>query len=483
MQRVHPISNRVLAGGIALSVLLVIVAAWLPDTSLSATLRLSLTCAGLGMAIGLSWWSYWLLLQHQEEARCALARLTQMDEMDLLSGCVDELPKVSALNKWSDVCEGLATKLAESAKLTFGAESGKAEAELRVHQLDNQRRRATDVVAALPVPIVAINQYDEVVLSNHAAAELFGWKDVPLGRALGEVSPSAQLTELLTSVRCRGGPGTRTLELNWGEDHHQRHYRATCRSLSERQEQSVGAVVVMENISDRRALQQRNAEFVSAASHEIKAPLAGIKAYVELLADGDVHDDASRDEFVQVIDDQAERLQRLIDNLLDLARMEAGVESVRKSGGPLNEVLEEALRVVTPAAEQKQLQLVSDLSPMYLSVMADRDMLLQAAINLLSNAVKYTEAGGQIFVRSRLEDSLISFEVQDTGIGLSEEDCRRVFEKFYRASNGNMAPGTGLGLTLAKHIVEDVHGGRLSVSSELGTGTVFRVTLPRHVQS
>ena len=168
---------------------------------------------------------------------------------------------------------------------------------------------------------------------------------------------------------------------------------------------------------------------------------------------------------------------------MNLARIEAGVESIRKASRPLNEVLEEALRVVQPAADKKSIQIVNDLSPMYLGVMADRDMLSQAAINLLSNAAKYTAEGGSVTLRSRLEDTIVSFEVEDTGVGLSEEDCRRVFEKFYRAQNGDMAPGTGLGLTLAKHIVEDVHGGGLSVSSELGVGTVFRVTLPRHIQS
>jgi len=116
---------------------------------------------------------------------------------------------------------------------------------------------------------------------------------------------------------------------------------------------------------------------------------------------------------------------------------------------------------------------------MYLGVLADRDMLLQSAINLLSNAIKYTPEGGRVTLRSRLVDNEVAFEVEDTGVGLSEEDCRRVFEKFYRVKKDKtMASGTGLGLPLAKHIVEDVHGGRLTVQSELGAGSTFCVTLP-----
>jgi two-component system phosphate regulon sensor histidine kinase PhoR len=211
----------------------------------------------------------------------------------------------------------------------------------------------------------------------------------------------------------------------------------------------------------------------------MKTPLAGIKAYVELLVDGDAEDEETREEFLNVINSQADRLQRLIDNMLNLARIEAGVVSVDKKSRSLNELLEEAVNVVQPSAEAKSIELLTELSPLYLGVLADRDMLLQAAINLLSNAVKYTPEGGRITLRSRLADDEVAFEVEDTGVGLSEEDCRHVFEKFYRVKKDKtMASGTGLGLPLAKHIVEDVHGGRLSVESEVGVGSTFCVTLP-----
>ncbi len=151
----------------------------------------------------------------------------------------------------------------------------------------------------------------------------------------------------------------------------------------------------------------------------MKTPLAGIKAYVELLADGDAEDEETREEFLDVINGQADRLQRLIDNLLNIARIEAGVVKVSKQSQPLNEILSEAHRVVQPAAEAKQIRLAHDLSPMYLGVLVDRDMMLQAAINLLSNAIKYTPPGGQVTLRSRLLDGEVSFEVEDTGVGLS----------------------------------------------------------------
>jgi two-component system phosphate regulon sensor histidine kinase PhoR len=202
-----------------------------------------------------------------------------------------------------------------------------------------------------------------------------------------------------------------------------------------------------------------------------------------LLVDGEAEDEATREEFLGVINGQADRLQRLVDNLLNLARIEAGVVAVNKSALSLNELLAEAVEVMQPAAADKQITLVSEPSPLYLGVLADRDMLLQAAINLLSNAVKYTKPGGSVTLKSRLHDQEVEFEVQDTGVGLSPEDCEKVFEKFYRVKKDReMAQGTGLGLALVKHIVEDVHGGHIEVASELGRGSTFRVVLPAMVQ-
>ncbi len=232
-----------------------------------------------------------------------------------------------------------------------------------------------------------------------------------------------------------------------------------------------------------KASHKRNAEFVSAVSHEMKTPLAGIKAYVELLADGDADDEQTREEFLNVINGQANRLQRLIDNLLNLARIEAGVVQVSKESTSINELLSEAANIVRPAAEAKHIALETDLSQLYLGVLVDRDMMMQAAINLLSNAIKYTPENGRVTLRSRLIDQEVIFGVQDTGVGLCEEDKVRVFEKFYRVKKDReMAAGTGLGLPLAKHIVEDVHGGRLSVESELGRGSVFSVAVPAATQ-
>jgi len=362
--------------------------------------------------------------------------------------------------------------------------------EIRYRRAIDQSERIMKIFSELSEPILVVDGYDELVLSNRSARELLGIDaSEPEARLLAQAVGCRKLVELVSGTVRRKKSGSRTDEIEIaGPDGQTRHFRVTATTLAGEEEDpsdgtagvpSGGAVAVLRDIGERKALQKRNAEFVSAVSHEMKAPLAGIKAYVELLADGDAEDEETREEFLEVINGQADRLQRLVENLLNLSRIEAGVVKVSKKQQSLNEVLEEAFQVVQPAAEAKNIRLVSELSPMYLGVLADRDMLLQSAINLLSNAIKYTPEGGSVTLRSRLEAGQVRFEVQDTGVGLSEEDRERVFEKFYRVNKDkNMAPGTGLGLPLAKHIVEDVHGGRLTVESTPGEGSTFIVTLP-----
>ena len=327
--------------------------------------------------------------------------------------------------------------------------------------------------------------YDELIMANPAARQLFGIEDDQAVNGSVEQQIDCQpLISQLIDARRRKSPSARVTELQISDPtDDSRWYRVSCRALplnDHERSEDYGAVAVLSDTSHEKVIQQRHAEFVSAASHEMKTPLTGIRAYVELLLDDEAEDDETREEFLGVISTQAERLQRLIENLLNLARIEAGVVSVDKQTQSLNDLLEKAISVVQPSAEQENIRLVQDLSPMYLGVLADSDMIMQSAINLLSNAIKYTRQGGRVSMRSRMEENAAVFEVEDTGVGLSDEDCKRVFEKFYRVKKDEqMAGGTGLGLPLARHIVEDVHGGELSVKSQLGTGSVFRISLPR----
>lgn len=344
--------------------------------------------------------------------------------------------------------------------------------------------RLSQVLDSMSEPILVVDGFQEIVFTNRAARELFQLPQSrdDLRRPMQELLSSAPLVEMLADFSTRRATTTRSQEISVVHDEENEEvYRATVSTVLQGEGEDRaqrGAVSILRDISDLKAIQKRNAEFVSAVSHEMKTPLAGIKAYVEMLADGDAEDEETQEEFLGVIDSQADRLSRLIENLLNLARIESGVVKVQKEPASLNELLDDVLDIVRPSAEDKRITLKSDLSPMYLEVFVDRDQMMQTAINLLSNAIKYTRPDGTVTLRSRMVDTQVQFEVEDTGVGLSPEDCENVFKKFYRVKKDqDMASGTGLGLPLAKYIVEDVHGGKLTVTSTPGVGSVFAVSL------
>lgn len=415
-------------------------------------------------------------------------KLCQLDHHGLADADFNgKLPTLPKNNNWQPIFARVRERIVEYGTRADEAEHNWTGTEVRLRRVTNEYARLNEFANGLPDAALATNQYGEIVWANQAAKELFDLEiDEHVPAPAAQQLNCAALVDLLGDTLKRRSTAHRTSELEIASATGTNCcYRVTCRTLLTEGEDGVsepnGAVALLADISSERGIQKRHAEFVSAASHEMKTPLAGIRAYVELLLDGEAEDEETREEFLTVIDTQSDRLQRLIENLLNLARIEAGVEKVDKQNHSLNELLESAFSVVQPSSEQKQITLVADLSPMYLGVLADRDMLMQSAINLLSNAIKYTEPGGKVTLRSRMEENAAVFEVEDSGVGLSDEDCAKVFEKFYRVKKDQkMAPGTGLGLPLAKHIVEDVHGGSLTVSSRLGVGSVFRISLPSH---
>jgi two-component system, OmpR family, phosphate regulon sensor histidine kinase PhoR len=357
--------------------------------------------------------------------------------------------------------------------------------EHRAKSFESQSRQVHSVLSALAEPVLVIDKRDNLVLTNSSAQRLLSIKSDGEQRALDSLVHCERLVELLTDTRRRQAFTQRSCEIELADEQGAAHwYRVTARNIptqpgdSDPDGTSQGAVALMHDISAQRVLQKRNAEFVTAVSHEMKTPLSGIKAYVELLTDGEADDPQAQQEFLRVIAVQANRLQHLVDDLVELARIEADLGGEQKREQPLVPLLEDALAAVRSEALQKDLHLETDWSGQDLNVLVDRPLMYQAAYHLLSNAVRYTPAGGRITLRARAQGRDVAFEVADTGVGIPAEDCPKIFEKFYRAASAKqICEGTGLGLPLVKHIVEDVHGGLLELNSKPGEGSVFRVLL------
>lgn len=477
---------------LSLAVAVSLAGAWLAADLLPSVLqwgRLPLWLGALAIA-GTSGTAICLIAQkRRKHAIRSLKLLCQANYLDLdEQHPVRELIAPELSRDWTAALEHVGEHLHDQAIRLRDAEQARAKAEVKAKNLKGEHRKLKQILDGLQDPVLTIDSFNELTYVNASAAALFELAGEPgETRALQNLQRCEQLVELLVETNQHRAQTVRWTEAPiGGEAGAENWYRIRCRGLGGEESDGGspgGAVAVLRDINEQKHMQRRNAEFVSAVSHEMKTPLTGIKAYVELLADGDAEDEETREEFLGVINSQADRLQRLVENMLDLARIEAGVVDVQKRQISLNELLERALEVVAPSAEAKSITLAGDLSPMYLGVLADHDMLLQAAINLLSNAIKYTPDGGRVTLRSRMLGGDIAFEVEDTGVGLSPDDCRRVFDKFYRVKKDKqMAPGTGLGLPLAKHIVEDVHGGRLDVESQEGVGSTFRITLTEQTQ-
>jgi two-component system phosphate regulon sensor histidine kinase PhoR len=242
-----------------------------------------------------------------------------------------------------------------------------------------------------------------------------------------------------------------------------------------------GAVLVLHDTTELRRLERLRQEFAANVSHELKTPLAVIKAAVETLLDGAADDPAARELFLGQVADQGDRLHALILDLLSLARIEAGAEVLEFHPIAVGDAVASCLERHRTRAEAKGLKLAA-LPPGASEVVAwaDADALDQILDNLIDNAVKYTPEAGQIRVRWRAEGPDVYLEVEDTGMGIPEPDLPRVFERFYRVDKARSRElgGTGLGLSIVKHLTQSMGGG-VSAASTLGQGTTFTVRLPR----
>ncbi|HXZ43254.1 MAG TPA: response regulator, partial [archaeon] len=232
-----------------------------------------------------------------------------------------------------------------------------------------------------------------------------------------------------------------------------------------------------------RSIQEANrlkSEFVSMVSHELRTPITSIQGYLALVLQGESGElTAEQREFLTVVQNNTERLLALINDLLDLARMEAGRIELHRTALDLARLIQDAARALHPLIEAKEQRLTLDLPPGLPPVWADATRAAQVLTNLISNAHKYTPAGGSIRVAARVADSSVRVEVRDTGIGLSEEEQAQCFTKFFRAKDrrAQEAGGTGLGLAITRSLVE-LHGGEITVSSAPGQGSTFAVKLP-----
>lgn len=237
-------------------------------------------------------------------------------------------------------------------------------------------------------------------------------------------------------------------------------------------------LLFLNDITEEKRLEAIKRDFVANVSHELRTPLAAIKGYSETLLDGGVDDEETSREFLRVIDRNATRMSRLIDDLLTLSRLESQQMAIVPTPVDLSELLSSTEKSFRKHAKDKGVALSAKVPEDLPTVSGDRDRLEQVVVNLLDNAIKYTPEGGSVILRATSENGAIKVEVIDTGIGIPEADMPRIFERFYRVDKARSRDlgGTGLGLAIVKHIMQG-HNGTLNVESSPGVGSTFSFTL------
>ena len=245
-----------------------------------------------------------------------------------------------------------------------------------------------------------------------------------------------------------------------------------------REGKSAGVIAVIEDITEIKKLEQLRTDFAANVSHEMKTPLTSIKGFVETLQAGAVDNHEMARKFLNIIMIEADRLTRLINDILSITKMESGNENVEIKKIALDRAVMEVCDLLKIHAEEKEVKVNASPNPTPSFVMGNPDRIKQLLINLIENAIKYNKVGGSVTVKVFEDDEHIYLNVSDTGIGVKEEHLKRLFERFYRVDKGRSRAmgGTGLGLAIVKHIVNSM-GGFIEVNSKYGEGTEFLVTL------
>jgi two-component system phosphate regulon sensor histidine kinase PhoR len=351
-------------------------------------------------------------------------------------------------------------------------------------QLSQKQKRNTEaIIYSIRDAVVVVDECDRLLMGNDAAGSLFNFDfasslHAPIREVIDQ--SKAEFVDFLTRCRKNRGRATRQ-EIEFAEADRVKTFDCIVSCVYDDKEQVCGVVAVLHDVTREKEISRMKNDFVSHVSHELKTPLASIAAYSEMLCDGEAEDEDTRKEFCSVIQSQADRLNRLIEDILNTARIESGLVKIEKEPLSLTILIREQLQMIESYAEEKGVKIIWQQPIVHDQVYADKDMISQVIVNLLSNAVKYTPAGGAVSVATEVDElaKIARVSVTDTGVGIPEHEIEHVFDKFYRVSaNKGQAKGTGLGLNLVKQIVERVHKGRVFVSSKPGEGSTFGFELP-----
>jgi len=383
------------------------------------------------------------------------------------------------LNEYLTLIRGKMNELARERK----------ELDLLVRAVDAEKSNTEAIVWSISDAVLVVNSFGELTLANQQAEKLFGFEMAKVRHCpVEDVLTESRLSAMLNPARWldqeqEKSPISFEIDLECVETGKKRSFTVTVCPVFIHSRELWALAMTLHDVTQERELAQMKNDFVHQVSHELRTPLSSIKAYIELLIDGDIKTTSGRNEFYHIIQTEADRLDRFIENMLNLSRIESGMMSAELVELSLNGELQEATDLVQYVAREKKLTLEYHAPAEDIFVSADKDLLRQVVLNLLSNAIKYTKPGGNVTLEAGYDDDhdFYRITVRDTGIGIAAEELNRIFDKFYRSNGGKgLSGGTGLGLSLVKKVVEQIFGGTIEIESAPELGSAFSVRLPVH---
>ena len=343
-----------------------------------------------------------------------------------------------------------------------------------IAQTANDRAELSAILASMSEGVIAADRSQRILLANEKAAELLDFNaEGAIGKPLWEVLRIEQIlrtaTETLAGQETRAFPVSPTMG---------RHLEITVRQypLTGR---PTGIVIVAHDTTRSVRYQELRKEFVANVSHELRTPLTVIKGFTETLQDGALRDPEKSVQFLATISKHVDQLTNLVNDLLELSRLEGSPELPRPVSVDVGTLARRVTELLLPAAQKKKQTLRLEAGANMPKVLGNPDYIDRAIANLIDNAIKYTQEGGTISVTAGRHDDDVFVEVADNGLGIPADDIPRIFERFYRVdrSRSREMGGTGLGLSIVKHVAQ-VHGGGIDVSSAPGAGSKFRLYFP-----
>ena len=355
----------------------------------------------------------------------------------------------------------------EVGELTHAFNEMSAKTKELVEAISEDRTRLATILDNMTDAVIMIDSEGNISLANKAAGKLFNIKEAG-NKPLIEAVRDHEVDELLKL--CLRTAKAQAIQYESGVS--MRYLRAIAIPIAHS-----GVLLLFQDLTELRNLQTTRRELIGNISHEFRTPLAGIKAMVETLRDGAVDDKEAAWDFLTRIDSEVDRLTQLVAELTELSRIETGKTELKKEPVSLNQLVDEVIAQLNPQTERQKLSISREFAADLPSVLADKDRVRQIIANLVHNAIKFTRPGGKITITTRTLGGSVVVDIADTGTGISREDLPRVFERFYKGDKARAGEGTGMGLAIAKHVVE-AHEGSIWVRSEEGKGSTFSFSLP-----